>query len=168
MVRCAWSELWWLESLIGGRAWCFRNRTPLSTACSWRPKTLMSWRVTSTTWCWILEMRCVELCQEFGIAYVISWDQLFFLGAIPLPFHQIFQFIHTTSGTQDLLYGVDHSILQHNRERGFVYGTRLCGNRRNWWVVGLEQRDMECGVNSVLWRELEFIRDRIDEWWGRD
>ncbi len=29
-------------------------------------------------------------------------------------------------------------------------------------MVGLEQRDMECRVNSILLRELEFIRDRID------
>ncbi len=161
-VRCVWSELRWLGSLIGGRAWCFRDRTPLSTACSWRPKTPTSWRTTSTTWRWILGMRSVELCQEIGIEYVISWDPWSFLGTIPLPVHQIFQFTPTTLGTQDLLYRVDRSIFQHYRERGFVYGTRLCGNRRNGWVVGLEQRDMECRVNSILWRELEFIRDLID------
>ncbi len=112
-VRCVWSELRWLGSLIGGRVWCFHDRTPLSTACSWGPKTPTSWRATTTTWPWILGMRSVELCQEIGIEYAISWDPWSFLGAIPLPVHQIFQFTPTMSGTQDLLYRVDRSILQH-------------------------------------------------------
>ncbi len=144
MIRCMWSELLWLGSLIGGRAWCIYDRTHciLSTARSWGPKTQKSWKATSTTWCWILGMRSVELCQEIGIEYVISWDSLSFLGAIPLPVNQIFQFKPTRSETQDLLYGVDRSILQYYRlSSTFLSKGPGCvetGETGEWWGLSRE------------------------------
>lgn len=102
----------------------------------------------------------MEFCQEIGIEFIVFLGSFF--GAVTFPINQVFQFASLMSGTQDTLQRVDGSIFQHRRKRVFFNGTRLCGDRRNRCVIGFEQEDMECGVNTVLWRELEFICKRVD------